>query len=219
MSVLALLALACSSPDPDALLRAGKLDEALAAWTAAGGRAVPARHGTTQALAVRAPGEPWITMQVLVDFTEAAALLDAVPETRLQEIDLSFERWAPMAACTAATLKAPWRLAVGRTALVDDPDPHTRGRPFESVPYGRGQVVGTAAAFDASDQDAGATALAALFAQLDSAPPSHRVTLALTDPQGPLAMNLTRRNGAWWTLSATDARAAAALIVRCGAAP
>ncbi len=212
----ALLLLACAAPDPDALLRAGKLAPARSAWIEAGGRSFPESHGTAQALATRAPGEPWITMSVLVEFTEAAALLDVVPDTRLQDVDVSFERWQPMGACLAATLSAPWRVAVGRTEMVDDPDPVAVGRPFEGVPYRKGRVVGTAAALQPARQGAAAIELAALFAGLDADPPSHRVTLALTDAEGPLALNLTRRNGAWWTVSATDGAAAAALILRCG---
>ncbi len=211
-----LLLLACTAPTPDALLREGRFDEALSAWTAAGGRPVPARHATAQALAVRAPGEPWITMAVLVDLTEAAALLDGVPDTRMKDVDVSFERWSPMASCLTGSLAVPWRVAVGRSETVDDPDPHDHGLPFEGVVYRKGRVVGTGAALAAGSESAGSAAVASLFARLDADPPSNRVTLALTDPAGPLAINLTRKNGVWWSVSATNGEAAAGLVVRCG---
>jgi len=224
LATMILLALACAEPDPaplapDMLLRAGKLDEALAAWEASGGRSVPAGHITAQALAVRAVSEPWITVALLVDLTEAAAILEAVPDTRTQSVDVSFERWATLAPCTANSLKVPWRVAVGRTTVEADADASEAGRPFENVPYGKGRIVGTAAALDTGRTKSGATALAGLFADLDDNPPSRRVTVVLTDPSGPLALNLSRRDGAWWTVSATNADAAAAWVVHCGRTP
>jgi hypothetical protein len=209
---------ACPAPDPDTLLRAGRVDDALAAWVESGGAAVPAGHPTAQALAVRAPREAWITVAVLVELTQAAALLEAVPDTRTQDVDVSFERWAPLAPCLAGRLRAPWRVAVGRTAVAADGDVTAPGGRFENVPYAKGRIVGSAAARDAAAQAAGAAALGDLFARLDADPPSRRVTLALTDEVGPLAVHLTRQDGAWWTVAATQAAAAAELIVTCGRA-
>lgn len=211
-----LLLLACVEPSAEQLLRSGRFEPALSAWTAAGGRAVPADHPTAQALAVRAPRETWITLPVLVDLTEAAALLDGVPDTRMKDVDVSFERWAPMAACLTSSLTVPWRVAVGRSETVDDPDPHAHGKPFQGVIYRNGRVVGTGAALAAGEEAAGAAAVSALFAKLDASPPSNRVTLAITDPAGPMAMNLTWKDKAWWSLSTNNPEAAAALVVRCG---
>lgn len=203
-------------PDPQALLRAGKLTEALEAYAAKGGDVVPAEHATAQTLGKRAATEAWITVPVLVDFTQAAALLESAPQTRLQSVDVSFERWGPMADCTTQSLQVPWRIAVGRTALVGDPDPLESGKPFQNVPYGRGRIVGTASALKASYVDVGRVEASALFAGIDANPPAHRVTVMVTDATGALALNLDRRDGVWWTTSTTDAVAAAEWITRCG---
>ncbi|GDX82247.1 hypothetical protein LBMAG42_40580 [Deltaproteobacteria bacterium] len=209
----------CADPpplDPQALLREGKLGEALAAYALGGGDVVPPEHPTAQTLGKRAGSEPWITVPVLVDLTQAAALLESAPQTRLQSVDVSFERWGPMADCTTERLQVPWRIAVGRTALAGDPDPLLAGKPFQNVPYARGRIVGTASALRPTYVDAGRSEASALFAGLDVNPPAHRVTVMVTDATGALALNLDRRDGVWWTTSTTDAVAAAEWITRCG---
>ncbi len=211
-----LFALACADPDPEALLRAGRLDEAMAAHGARGGRVAPTRHLTAQTLAKRAQREAWITMPVLVEWTEAAALLDGVPATRTEELDVGFDAWAPLAACTAGRLRAPWRVVVGRSDVAADADVLESGRPFENVPYKDGRIVGTAAVLTPDTTAAGATALSALFQGVDHDPPAHRVTVVLADAEGNLMLNLTRRDGAWWTLSTNDAEAGAAWVLACG---
>lgn len=213
-----LLLLACADPDPDALLREGRLDDAMRAQAARGGRTAPTTHHTATVLAKRAQRESWITMPVLVEWTEAAALLDSAPATRTESLDVSFEAWAPMADCTAGRLTAPWRVVVGRSDVPADPDPLETGRPFENVPYKNGRVVGTAAVLEPAAADAGRAALRSLFASVDANPPTHRVTVLIADTGGNLAVNLTRREGVWWTVSANDADAGAQWIVACGAA-
>lgn len=199
----------------EALLRAGKLSEALAAYEARGGRLVPAEHPTAQTLASRAEREPWITVPVLVDLTEAAALLDATPQTRLQDIQVSFERWLPMATCTTAELQVPWRIAVGRSTVAADPDPLEHGKPFRNIPYSRGRVVGTASALRPEFEAVGRAEASALFASMDKNPPARRVTLVLSEGRDTFALNLERRDGVWWSVSATDAAAAAVWATRC----
>jgi hypothetical protein len=212
--------LACADPappDPDTLLRQGKLEEALSAWEAAGGRHISATHPTAHTLAVRAASEPWITVPVLADFTEAAAVLDGVPTSRTEPVDLSFEAWGPLADCTTAALTVPWRVVVGRSSVAADADPLETGRPFENVPYSRGRVVGMGAALTAGEVEAGREAVRKLFAGLDKDPPAHRVTLVLVEPANSVAVNLTRKDGVWWTTAATEAARAADWVVRCGA--
>lgn len=212
--------LACADPtppDPDTLLRQGKLEEALSAWEAAGGRHIPATHPTAHTLAVRAASESWITVPVLADLTEAAAVLDGVPTSRTSPLDVSFEAWGPTADCTTAGLTVPWRVVVGRSSVAADPDPLESGRPFENVPYSRGRVVGMGAALTAAEVEAGREAVRKLFAGLDKDPPAHRVTLVLVEPGNSVAVNLTRKEGVWWTTGATDAARAADWVVRCGA--
>lgn len=214
-----LLLLGCATPappDPDALMRQGHLDEALAAWEAQGGRHIPADHPTATTLAKRSANEPWITLPVLADLTEAAAVLDSVPVSKTQSIDLSFEAWAPMADCSTGMLTTPWRVVVGRSMVAADPDPLESGRPFENVPYARGRVIGMAAALDAAQVEAGREAARKLFAGIDADPPSHRVTAVLLDASHSIVVNFTRRDGAWWTTSATQAQPAADWIVKCG---
>ncbi len=215
--MLALL-LACAPPDPDALLRDGRVDEAIAAFATTSGRSIPSGHPTAQALAKRAQSESWITVVEWVRWTEAAALLEGVPGTRTHPLDVSFESWAVMATCTAGRLEAPWRVAVGRSTGPDDPDPNEAGRPGEGVAYAKGRVVGTAMTLEAAGSASGGAALAALFDNLDRDPPAHLVTIVLADAGGSLAVNVTRRDGVWWTLSTNDAAAGAAWIVACGSA-
>ncbi len=207
---------ACTPPDPDAMLREGRVDEAIAAFATTSGRSIPSGHPTAQALARRAQSESWITVVELVRWTEAAALLEGVPGTRTHPLDLSFEAWAPLATCSAGRLQAPWRVAVGRSQGPDDPDPNEAGRPFEGVAYAKGRVVGSAMVLAPAESIAGAAALADLFGNLDRDPPAHLVTIVFADAGGSLAVNLTRRDGVWWTLSANDAAAGAAWIVACG---
>jgi len=214
-----LLLLGCATPappDPDVLMRQGHLDEALTTWEAQGGRHIPAVHPTATTLAKRSTNEAWITVPVLADLTEAAAILDAVPTNKTQSIDLSFEAWAPMADCTSGMLAPPWRVVVGRSMVAADPDTLEAGRPFENVPYARGRVVGVAAALDDAHVESGREAARKLFAGIDADPPSHRVTAVLMDTTHLIAVNLTRRDGAWWTTSATQAQPAADWIVKCG---
>lgn len=216
--VLTLL-LACSDPappDPDTLLRQGKLTEALSAWEAAGGRHIPESHPTAHTLAKRAASEEWITVPVLAELTEAAAILDAVPQSRTETIDVSFESWAKLADCTTSTLRVPWRVVVGRSSVAADPDPLEAGRPFENVPYARGRVIGAGFALDAAGLARGQEQVRALFAGIDKDPPAHRVTVVLVEGDDTLAVNLARKDGIWWTTSANAAEPAAAWIVRCG---
>ncbi|MSQ03026.1 MAG: hypothetical protein EXR71_14250 [Myxococcales bacterium] len=209
---------ACTPPDPDALLREGRVDEAIAAYAAASGRFIPSGHPTAQSLAKRAQSESWITVAELVRWTEAAALLEGVPATRTLPLDVSFEAWATMAACTAGRLEGPWRVAVGRSEGPDDPDPNEAGRPGEGVAYAKGRVVGSAISVRPGSEGEGRAALADLFGHLDRDPPAHLVTIVLADAADSLSVNLTRRDGVWWTLSANDAEAGAAWILACGSA-
>ncbi len=197
--------LACSpSPDADALLRAGKVDEALVA----AGSSATSRMPSVDALSRRARGEPWITVPVILDFAAADALLSAAPTRGLQSLDVTFDRWQAMGACTAARLITPWRVAVGRSAVPADPDPYQPQGPFAGVPYEGGRIVG-AATLPAE--------LDALFAQLDARPPARRVTVVLADERGRLAVHLEHRDAAWWAVSANDAVTGAAWIAACGA--
>lgn len=197
--------LACSpAPDADALLRAGRVDEALAA----AGATVDPRLASVDALSRRARSEEWITVPVLLDFAAADALLTAAPTRGLQALDVGFQRWSPMVACTAGRLASPWRVAVGRTTVPADPDPYHPQGPFSGVPYASGRIVGTAT---------DTTSLGALFAQVDARPPSRRVTVVLADPRGQLAVHLDHRDTGWWAVSSNDAGAGAAWVGACGA--
>ncbi len=194
---------ACDDPpSADVLLHEGKLDEAIAR----AGVEIDPRRPSVQALARRARHEDWISIEVLVDMAAADVLLSGAPMRKLEAVELAFDAWTPLAACTAARLGPGWRVAVGRTELPGDPDPASAQGAFEGVPYEGGRIACTA------DDAAG---LATCFARLDRDPPVRRVTVVLADGAEPLAVHLSRRDGAWWTVSASHADGAVAWLRSC----
>ncbi|MBM4368978.1 MAG: hypothetical protein FJ102_22370 [Deltaproteobacteria bacterium] len=195
--------LACDDPpSADALLREGKIDEAIAR----AGVQIDPRRPSVQALARRARHEDWISFEVLVDMAAADVLLSGAPMRKLEPVELAFDAWTPLAPCTAARLGPGWRVAVGRTELPGDPDPAAAQGAFEGVPYDGGRIACTAA---------DAAGLAACFARLDRDPPVRRVTAVLAGGAAPLSVHLSRHDGAWWTVSASDAEGAVAWLGGC----
>ncbi len=195
--------LACDDPpSADVLLREGKIDEAIAR----AGVEIDPRRPSVDALARRARHEDWIDFEVVVDMAAADLLLSAAPMRKLEGVEMAFDAWTPLAACTASRLVSPWRVAVGRSVVPGDADPASAQGAFEGVPYEGGRIVCTA------DE---ATSLSACFARLDHNPPARRVTVVLADGTGPLAVHLSRHDGAWWTVSASEAEAAVAWLRAC----
>lgn len=197
--------LACAA-DPDALLRAGELEAAGAAWEKKTGQVLDLRHPAADALARRARRDPGLTMAMLADQLAGVQLLDRSPDLGRAMVDLPVDALAPLAACTPDQLKHPWRVAVGRSDTPADADPLEGG----PLPWKHGVLVGTAST------DEG---LAALYRGLDADPPPRLTTLALDGAGSALYLYFGRRDGGWLLVSATDAEAAARYVRACPTSP
>lgn len=216
-----LLALfACASgpppqPDVDALLRAHDLVAAAQAFEAEYGKPLDLSHPAADALVRRMATEPGITAEQIAETMRAVRLVESAPDTRTQELDIPFDHLLDYASCTASLLSASaaknsdrsdtWLVAVGRSELPVDADPFIGG----PTPFHGGRVVGWAGDLPT---------LAALFAAIDKDPPPRKVTLSMHGASD-LHVFLTHRNGAWWSVSASDAAAGAHWITTCLVTP
>lgn len=206
-----LLALACAcscagSPDPEALLRARDLAGASAAWERLHGAPLDIAHPVAEILADRAVRDPAITVAALVETMAAVRLLEGGRRVHTQSVDRPFDRAADLLTAASALAEGPALVAVGRSAGPGDPDPAYASAP---LPYDGGRVVGAAR----TDPGGPGGDLAELGGRLDANPPARLVTLALRDATGSVWLYTERKDGAWWVLSASDARGAARILV------
>lgn len=192
-----LWALACADPDPDALLRQGRLEEAGAA--AGFDPAAP----VAQILAGRARRDPSITVATVREAIAAVTLLDGAPQTRTQTLDVPIERLADLGAAADVLAEGARRMAIGRSETLADQDPWTHAVP---LPWKGGRLVGSAT-----------TNLESLGARLDADPPVKLVTVGLEDTTGRVYITLQHRDGEWDPVSASDAEAGARLALAAGA--
>jgi len=203
-----LLSLACSAPpDPDALLRAGDLPGAAAAWADANGAPLDTAHPVAVALSLRAPRDPSITTASIAEAVELALCLEAMPPVRLQPLDLSYGTMADLGAALDALAVLPALVVVGRSENAADTDPYTS--PHALLPWKGGRIV-TWASVPASGPSG---AIEALGASIDANPPVNLVTLAMRDATGDLHLSVELRSGAWFTAGASDAYAAARVVL------
>ncbi|MDP2311094.1 MAG: hypothetical protein Q8P18_34055 [Pseudomonadota bacterium] len=207
MLAILLLVLACKSPpDPDARLRAGDLEGAAVAWEALHGSPLDVAHPAAVSLAARAPRDPSITAALLVDTLEAVRLLEQAPVKRTEELDLTFDRFTDLGAALDALAEGPAMVAVGRSETFADRDPYTTDAP---LPWKGGRLVG----FALTPSIPPAGPFEALGAALDANPPAKLVTVGVSDVSGILYLNVERRDGTWWAISASNGRAGARLVL------
>lgn len=191
----ALALLACSSPDPDALLRAYKLEEASAAWLAETGRTIDFDNAGADGLARRAAHDPTITCAEIERRLAPAGLLDRTPLQGRKALDLSFPSLAPVLAAAfdlGATL-----VAVGRSKNPHERDVADGG----DLPWTDGRVVGGAL----SRTDA-----TTLGSDVDADPPPRLVTVGMTP--GHIFFTVQRRGDVWVTINSITPEAAARWI-------
>jgi hypothetical protein len=189
---------ACQPADPDALLHAGRLEEAAAAATPP----VDVSSRAAQVLGMRARQDRSVTIAVLREAVAAVRLLDESPATRTQKLDVPLDRAADLGAVADALGVGATIMAVGRSETPADPDPWTKAG---DLPWARGRVFGYA------EHD-----LAALGARLDANPPVKLVTVGIADQTGAVWFTMQREGDAWETVSASDAEAAARLLLAAG---
>ena len=205
MMLWALALWACSSPDPDALLRAYKLEEAAAVWQEQTGRTLDFGHPGVDGLARRAAHDPTITCAEIERRAAPARLLDQTPLQGRKTLDLSFPSLAPV-------LEAAFDLGARQVAVGRSKNPHERevsnGGDLE---WTDGRVVGGAETRGAA---------AALGAHVDAEPPPRLVTIAMTDglhgepswAASRVYFTVQRRDGLWVTINSITPDAAARWI-------
>lgn len=196
--VLLALLLACSPPDPDALLRAEDLPGVAAAWEKAYGVSLDVAHPIAPVLARRARVDPSVTAADLARALTHVALLDAVPRLGLRGVDLSFPTAASLLGAAELLARGTPRVAVGRSENAMDRDPMEGG----ALPWARGRVCGYATG-----------ALVPVGALVDREAPPKLVTFVVEDDTGPLMITAEWRSDGWWSHSSNDPEAAARLLL------
>lgn len=199
-----LLLAACGAPDPDALLRKGDVDGAAAAYAERAGAPLDVKHPVAEVLAGRARSDATVTTATIADAMDAVRFLEQAPIIRVQHLDLDFDRFADLGAALDALAEGDALFVVGRSEGLGDKDPYLMGG---ALPWKGGRVVGWAR------RD-----MAALGKSVDENPPAKLVVVGIRDATGEVYLNVERRDGAWVALSASDAKAAARLVLAANAA-
>jgi hypothetical protein len=198
------LVFACSTPDPDALLRAHDLDGASAAWAKAHGSPLDTDHVVADVLSRRSARDPSITARSLAETMEAIRALEGAPRARARQVDHPFERWEDVMAGAAALGQPPMLVAVGRSETPADQDPFTGG----ALPFSEGRLVG----FARRGAGEGPEALIALGRELDADPPTKLVTVVVRTARGEVALFVVREGTGWNAKYSTDPEVAVALM-------
>lgn len=186
--------LACADPDPDALLRAGRLDEAARALAIPPGSPADLDHPVAEILARRAATDPAVTAVDVARTVAAVRALEAVPRLGLRAVDMPFPSARALAAAAAHLGRGPTLLVFGRSETGADRDPLLGG----DLPWSRGRLMGFATAD-----------LARLGAEVDHAAPARLVTVVAQDDTGSLFLTAERRPDGWWGHTSSHPTAAA----------
>ncbi len=215
--------LACAAPDPDALLRAGDVAGAAAAWNATHDVPVDLDHEVASILARR---EPDASVARVAEAVEAVRLVEAGPVRSRLELNTPVGSFTTVVAGARAVARLPLVVAVGRSDARGDVDVLQRGSAipwFGSSEAGmaaaRGRLVGWTRYVTAdgvgttTDGWTSRRGTLDLAAWLDANPPARLVTLALEDATGSVWI-WAERGAEGWTLLATSSLGAADRILR-----
>ncbi len=195
---------ACAKPDPDALLRAARVDDAVAAYKAQTGRTLDLNHHGADGLARRAPRDPSMTCAELERRILPAELLDQTPLVGRRTLEMSFPKLGPVLA--AAFDAGGTLVAVGRSQNPSEREVEDGG----DLRWVDGRVVG-----GAQSRDEALT----LGDRLDASPPPRLVTVGMTDGRGTVFFTMKRDGDVWLTINSLSPDAAAAWITSAVASP
>jgi hypothetical protein len=215
---------ACAAPDPDALLRAGDIDAAAAAWNGAHVAQVDLDHEVANLLARR---EPDVTVPRVAEAVDVVRLVEAGPVRSRLELNSPVASIAGVLAGARAAARLPLVVAVGRSDARADVDVLQRGAALPwlgssepGMATARGRLVGwtryaaPSGAGTATDVWTSRRGTQDLGAWLDANPPARLVTLAFEDATGAAWIWAERHAGEGWTLIATSSYGAADRMLR-----
>ena len=216
--------LACAAPEPDALLRAGDVAGAAAAWETTHPARVDLDHEVAQILARR---EADATVPRVGEAVEAARLIESGPVRSRLDLNVPVGSIAGVVAGARAAARSVLVLAVGRSDARGDVDVLQRGSPLPwigasepGMATARGRIVGwtryakTSGEGTATDAWTSRRGAQDLGAWLDANPPARLVTLAFEDATGTAWIWAERRAGEGWILIATSSLGAADRMLR-----
>ncbi len=184
--LLLLLAPGCAPPDPDALLRAYKLDEAAVAFESATGTPLSFDHPAADGLARRAAHDPSLTCAEIARRMRPVLLLDDTPLRGRLDLDLT------MAALTP-TLLAAFELGAVLVAVGRSSNPGERSAADGGdLPWSDGRLIGGATT---------SVEAAQLGATVDGAPPPRLVTVGMSDGSAQIFFTAQWKDGMWQTVN------------------
>lgn len=189
--------LGCARPDPDALLQAGRVAEAAAAYQAQTGHVVDFGHPAADGLARRAALQHAGSVADIERQMRPVLLLDQTPLRGRLALDLSFPSLGPVLA--AAFDLGGTQVAVGRSQNPAEREVENGG----DLPWSNGRLVGGA-------EDAASAS--ALGRKVDADPPPRLVTVGMTDGTVSVFFTVQHKPEGWITVASLTPDAAATWI-------